>query len=293
MTEFIKSPFYSVKNNNLIYLNKFKICELPQEQSIRQKILENEGVILYKNKLNRTEKNKSILVLEPHPDDFALSALGYIDNKKNVIVLNIFSRMNLDSFTWNDRILITEDDYEKIRLKEDKIAIENILGQQVISLKEKSTRITDKSINYINDKIIKKLEKIMINYKNIDTLMIPMGIGMHPDHVIVYNAIMKNYIVNLDKKVKIILYPEYPYARCKKFYIDRLKQIENQCTLKIITKNINDKINNIVNSISVYKSQFDDINKNQMLAIIREDGKAIAEEYNQKNISLVYYEVKR
>lgn len=293
MIEYIKSPFYSVKNNNLIYLNKFKICELPQEQSIRQKILENEGVILYKNKLNRTEKNKSILVLEPHPDDFALSALGYIDNKKNVIVLNIFSRMNIDSFTWNDRILITEDDYEKIRLKEDKIAIENILGQQVISLKEKSTRITDKSINYINDKIIKKLEKIMINYKNIDTLMIPMGIGMHPDHVIVYNAIMKNYIVNLDKKVKIILYPEYPYARCKKFYIDRLKQIENQCTLKIITKNINDKINNIVNSISVYKSQFDDINKNQMLAIIREDGKAIAEEYNQKNISLVYYEVKR
>ena len=133
----------------------------------------------------------------------------------------------------------------------------------------------------------------MINYKNIDTLMIPMGIGMHPDHVIVYNTIMKNYIVNLDKKIKVILYPEYPYARCKKFYIDRLKQIENQYTLKIITKNINDKINNIVNAISVYKSQFDDINKNQMLAIIREDGKAIAEEYNQKNISLVYYEVKR
>ena len=263
MIEYIKSPFYSVKDNNLIYLNKFKICELPQEQSIRQKILENEGVILYKNKLNRTEKNKSILVLEPHPDDFALSALGYIDNKKNVIVLNIFSRMNLDSFTWNDKILITEDDYEKIRLKEDKIAIENILGQQVISLKEKSTRITDKSINYINDKIIKKLEKIMINNKNIDTLMIPMGIGMHPDHVIVYNTIMKNYIVNLDKKVKIILYPEYPYARCKKFYIDRLKQIENQCTLKIITKNINDKINNIVNAISVYKSHTSSISSSK------------------------------
>lgn len=47
----------------------------------------------------------------------------------------------------------------------------------------------------------------------------------------------------------------------------------------------------MINAISVYKSQFDDIDKNQMLAIVRDDGRAVATEYNNEHISLVYYKI--
>ena len=293
MRDYIMSPFYSIKENKLFYLDKSEICKLPKEESIKQKILQDEGVILNKSIMNNSIEENSILILEPHPDDFALSALGYIDNKKSATILNIFSRMHLDSFTWRKSISITEEDYENIRIKEDKLAIEEILGQKYVSLREKSTRISEKSESYIIDRIKKNLEKILNENSNIDTLMVPMGIGMHPDHIVVYNAVMNNYIKQLSRKVKIILYPEYPYARCKKFYKDRLEWIQGQYRLKVIIKNIEMKLDDIVNAVSVYRSQYDDINKIQMLAIIREDCRAIAQEYNKENLSLVYYEVER
>lgn len=91
----------------------------------------------------------------------------------------------------------------------------------------------------------------------------------------------------------MILYPEYPYARCKKSYIDRLREINEVFNLKEIIIDIENKLQDMVNVISVYKSQFDDINKEQMLAIVREDGRAIATEYKKENISLVYYKIDR
>lgn len=45
MSDYIMSPFYSISNNRLLYLDKFEICELPKEESVRQKILQDEGVI--------------------------------------------------------------------------------------------------------------------------------------------------------------------------------------------------------------------------------------------------------
>ena len=293
MRDYKMSPFYSIRDNKLFYLNKFEICQLPKEENIRQNILKDEGVILYKYKIDNNEKNNSILVIEPHPDDFALSALGYLDNRKSAIVMNIFSRMNIDSFTWNEKILITEGEYEKIRIKENKFAIEEILGQHYVSLREKSMRITDKSVDYITNKIVENLDKLINQNSNIDTLMIPMGIGMHPDHIVTYNAIMNYYISKLDRNTKIVLYPEYPYARCKKFYRDRLEEIQKTYKLKVIIKNVEEKLEDIVNAVSVYRSQYDDVNRLQMLAIIREDCIAIAEEFNERKISLVYYEVER
>lgn len=294
MKDYIISPFYSIENNKLLYLNQFEICELPKEERIREKILYDEGIQLHKCKRKTNTENVSILVLEPHPDDFALSALGYVDNGKHVMILNIFSKMSLDSFTWkNGKVSITEDEYEKIRLKEEELAIEEILGEQYISLREKSTRISNKDVNDIINRIIKYVEKILKQNPSINTVMVPMGIGMHPDHMAVYQAMMNHYIKQINRKIKVVLYPEYPYARCKKFYKERLEQIQEQHELKIVIKNIERKLDDIVNVVSVYKSQYDDINRIQMLAIIREDGRAIAQEYNKKSLSLVYYEIER
>lgn len=292
MKKYIKSPFYKIKNNKLYYLNKIELFPLSKEKNIREKMLIDEGALLELNQ-NYKSKESSILVLEPHPDDFALSAFGYIKDNKKAIVLNIFSKMKLDSFTWNKEIEISDEEYEKIRLDEDKLAIETILKQDYISLKEQSTRISKKSDKYIIDRILNETNKILNKNKKIDTIMIPMGVGMHPDHIIVFKAILEEYINQIATSIKICFYPEYPYSRCKKLYYERLEQLQKKYKIKEKVINIEPKLNKMVNACSVYRSQYNDVNKLQMLAIIREDCIAISNEYNKKNMSLVYFELER
>ena len=287
MKEYIESPFYSIKNNKLFYLNSYEICKLPLEEEIKRDILITEGVLFRKNDIQR--QKKTTLVLEPHPDDFVLSALGYILNKYNAIIGNIFSKTDINSFTWINSIQINENEYEKLRIKESILSIEELLHQQFISLYEKSSRISKKNYQCMEKQILKFIQKIL-QENDIDTILVPMGIGNHPDHLIVYNTIMNNK--DMVKNKKIILYPEYPYARCKKSYIDRLNMLEDKYKLnKIIIDVGEDEINVFANAISAYRSQFDDINRNQMLAIIREDCRALAQENNQDKEVLVYYEV--
>ena len=289
MKKEINIPFFSTENDKLTYLDRYTICDLPKEKSIRKMLLKQYGAIIEKDINTNIDKTIEVLVLEPHPDDFALSAMGYIQENMNVTVLNIFSKMKIDSFTWSEHININEKEYEDLRLLESKVAIQDILDYDFISLKEESTRITKKTIQEIQRSIIGAVKKIL-EEKKFDIIMIPMGIGEHLDHLCIYEAIINEY-ANLNIDSTMILYPEYPYARCKKSYIDRLKEIYEVFDLKENIVNIESKLQDIVNVISVYKSQFDDINKEQMLAIVREDGRAISTEYNKENISLVYYKI--
>ena len=290
MKEEIYMPFFSIKDYKLCYLDKYMICDLPKEENICKMILKQYGVIIEKNIVPNITKTTDVLVIEPHPDDFALSAMGYIQKNMNVTVLNVFSKMKIDSFTWYEHINISEEEYEDLRMLESKVAIQNILGYDFKSLKKESTRVTTRTKQEIQKDIIEAIKEILAR-KKFDIIMIPMGIGEHPDHLCIYEAMINEY-TNLHEEFTIILYPEYPYARCKKSYIERLKNVNKEFVLEERIVGIENELQNIVNVISVYKSQFDDINKEQMIAIVREDGRAIATEYNKENISLVYYKIK-
>ena len=87
------------------------------------------------------------------------------------------------------------------------------------------------------------------------------------------------------------MYPEYPYARCKKSYSERFNKISKKYKLNSLLIPIDDKIDIITDCISAYKSQFDDTNREQMSAIIKEDSWAISQEYEVDKFSLVYFEV--
>lgn len=287
MKDYINSPFYLIKNNKLFYLDSYEICKLPTEEEIRKKILLDEGALFEKNDILQQEK--TVLVLEPHPDDFALSALGYVLNRYNAIIGNIFTKTKISNFPWINYIHINENKYEKLRIEESILSIEKLLNQHFITLAEESLRISKKKYKDIKKQIL-KFTQMILNENNIEILLVPMGIGDHPDHLIIHNTIMNNY--NIIKSKKIILYPEYPYARCKKSYIDKLNEIENKYNLKKIIINVDEgDISLIANAISIYRSQFDDINRNQMLGIIREDFRSLSQEYNQNKETLIYFEV--
>lgn len=288
MKKTIFSPFYTINSKNeLKYLDKYKICNLPSENEIMEDILKKEGAILcsYQNK----KYDNTVLVLEPHADDFALSALAYCIDRFNIEVLNVFSKTTLKYFPWIDKIELTSHEYEKLRLSESKLVVEKMLNQKFISLKEESVRITNKKLDYIESLITTNIETKLKSNKSIYTILVPMGIGNHPDHIIVYDAIMNNY--KKFNNYNIILYPEYPYARCKKDYRERFNKIANQYKLNPLLIPIEDKVDIIADCISAYKSQFDDINRDQMYAIIKEDSWAISQEYDVDKLSLVYFEV--
>ena len=204
MKKEIYIPFFSTENDKLTYLDRYTICDLPKEENIKKMFLKQYGAIIEKDINANVDKTIEVLVLEPHPDDFALSAMGYIQENMNVTVLNIFSKMKIDSFTWSEHIEINEKEYEELRLLESKIAIQDILNYDFISLKEESTRITKKTIQEIQKSIIEAVKKIL-KEKKIDIIMIPMGIGKHLDHLCIYETIINEY-VNLKIDSTMILY---------------------------------------------------------------------------------------
>lgn len=286
MKDYIDSPFYSIKNNKLLYLDSYEICELPKEEKIRKRLLIDEGAMLEKKYI--PQQKKSALIIEPHPDDFALSALGYTLNQYNAIICNIFTKTDINNFPWIRYIDITENQYEKLRIEESILSIEKLLNQRFITMAKESLRITNEKHDSLKKQIL-ALTKRILEENNVDTLLVPMGIGKHPDHLIAHNSIMDDK--NITKNVKIILYPEYPYSRSKKDYFDRINELESWYNLNKIIINIDeDKMNIIANAISAYRSQFDDINRQQMLAIIREDYRSIAQENNQIQETMVLYE---
>lgn len=288
MKKIIKSPFYTIADDKLFYLDKYQIAKLPLEEDIRKTILLNEGVLF--NKIDIKKSPQKILIIEPHPDDYALSALAYSINNK-VIVANIFSKMKIDSFTWNNYIHIDMDEYERLRLEESEFSINKLLDNQFISMREESTRINKKELSIIKNNISKFVRNILKNNPDIDTIMVPMGIGNHPDHIIVHDTLMEE--LETISRYKIVFYPEYPYARCRTNYEKRMEEISKKYDIKPIVVDAEDKLDILTDAVSVYRSQFDDINRTQMLAIIREDGRATAQDFNKENLSFVYYEVEK
>lgn len=284
----VMSPFFSInEDSELLYLDRHKIIKLPNELEARNYILNCEGVIFSKPDYNVCKD--TVLVLEPHADDFVLSALAFTLNKFNTIVFNIFSKTSLDYFTWKEHFLITKSQYEELRLKESKFAIENLLQQKFVSLREKSMRLTEDCEKVVEERIIRKLKKILKDNNDISTIMVPMGVGVHPDHLMVFNSVFNN--INDLKDYKIVLYPEYPYSRCKKSFIDRYNELNKKFKLFPIFIDMSKKIDVVTDCISVYRSQFDDINRSQMFSIVNEDYKALAVEYGYEEPIMVYYEL--
>ncbi len=283
----IFSPFFTISSkNDLLYLGRQKVCKLSNDETVNEYILKNKGVIF--NEIPKFQAKNNALVIEPHSDDFALSALGYTLKDYNTIVLNIFSKTNPEYFTWKDSISISDSEYEKIRLQESSFVVEKLLGQKFISMMEKSTRITDESISNIKERIKNEI-KLQLKNNLIDTIMIPMGIGEHPDHILVYDSVIE--MLEELKEYKVILYPEYPYSRCRKSYNERLNYILKSFNIISEVRDISNKLDVIVDCISAFKSQFDDINRNQMLAIVREDCRALATEYKKDTLIMIYFNI--
>jgi LmbE family N-acetylglucosaminyl deacetylase len=304
LNEYIWNPCFN-KNKGLIkYLNAIEIidCNAINDDNYLLRALQDEGIIYKKIKFETYNKffNK-ILIIEPHIDDFAISASGYTIEKlfegNSCHVLNIFSKTSINNFPWKGIINLSNKEYEKLRLKEANFAIKTYLKQVFTSLELESSSIKNKLNTSSNHEVIvKKVEKL-VKEEKIETLLCPMAIS-HKDHLTSYLATIDVYsILKKDHPdLKLILYEDYPYALNKIRYIRRMKEIRAKIVIKEFYCDTSDYLDEIVNLITMYKSQFDDINRKQMLAIMREIFRAISSESeerleNNDTMSQRYWEV--
>lgn len=143
MSEILQLPYFTKEEGCFKYLGQYTYLEtegIDSESPAGRKILLAEGIYVNKPDFPATEQEGCrTVILEPHPDDAALSASGYMMNAVGVggvcRVINVFSKTAIDRFPCKDKVAITEEQLEDLRLEESRLAVEELLGQQFESLR--------------------------------------------------------------------------------------------------------------------------------------------------------------
>ena len=140
------------------------------------------------------------IIISPHYDDGLLSCSSIL--KDNDILVTIFTKHDVNIYNKASNELKKYLNYP-LREKENKLA-GKFRNLKIINLgyKEDYFRKCD---NILKCKLKKDIIKIMNKY-NVDTIYIPLGIGYHNDHILVFDILK-------DIKVKNkYFYYDYPYC---------------------------------------------------------------------------------
>ena len=139
------------------------------------------------------------IIISPHYDDGLLSCSSILEDKD--ILVTIFTKHDVNIYNKASNELKKYLNYP-LREKENKLAGE-FRNLKIINLgyREDYFRKCD---NILKCKLKKDIIKIMNKY-NLDMIYLPLAVGYHVDHLIVYN-ILKNL------STKKIYYLDYPYS---------------------------------------------------------------------------------
>ena len=248
--------------------------------------------LLFDEEIIKKNSRKKVLIIEPHLDDCALSCTGYLikslKSGNKITLLNIFSKGKLNSFPWKN-INISEQKYENLRLYEAKTFCDYLeINFISFKLKQATKRNHDSpfsALNKIDQKLIyelsKKFSKLIENY---DIILYPGGVQEHIDHIVVYEAI--SLIEKSHPEKKFIVYEEYPYASNKIAFQGRIKKISENKKIKPKYIPVRNNLEIMANLAIIYRSQFDDINNIQMLALFQDRCRAITQEGISQGLKL-------
>ena len=122
-----------------------------------------------------------------------------------------------------------------------------------------------------------------------------MAVQGHIAHSIAFDATI-DVFKSLKQNFNFIIYEDIPYARNKTAYFKRLRQLNKIMNIEDFSVTTEKYLEIMADLIIIYRSQFDDINRQQMLAIIKEDFRATSsiKKYagENKEFSQRYFKVK-
>lgn len=207
----------------------------------------------------RSKKGGPILVLEPHHDDAALSLGAWLlaRRKRPLRILTATSRyISTTLLETGRRRVLSVEQVSELRSTEGRLA-GRILGAASTSLPhpdaplrycrnpEKLHRVSEERFSgeyerSISENLLRnskteaiELARQILRRMTADstTLLAPMGIGAHPDHLWVRNAALS---LLLDSKVpEVGLYEDQPYAMTRPGHRSRLIQALTESGLRV------------------------------------------------------------
>lgn len=150
------------------------------------------------------------VLISPHADDIALSlGLFFIDNQNERVIYNVF---NLSKTEINGT-----DDTDMRILEETRFA--EMIGAEVGFLGERDTNHRGIHWNRFG-MALEKLEierlsavfsSLLIRIPRCFNVYIPMGLGMHPDHLLCYYSMLCALQYQYGNLSKVCFYEDYPY----------------------------------------------------------------------------------
>lgn len=165
--------------------------------------------------------NTFLLVLSPHLDDAIFSVCGYLlETKHRTKIVTVCAGIpdNNDLSSWDKRCGFTSGQLAAISRRE-----EDFLACSKVGADYEHLNFTDfpysniKNNSSISNEITKRLP-------NIQEIWIPLGIGMHPDHITVRDSALE--ILNT-KKINIVFYADVPYSNAYKWSTPDSERKEN------------------------------------------------------------------
>jgi len=300
MTDILPLPFYSYDQKNIYYLEQypcFDLAGLDMGSPGSERFLLAEGIQVARPDFQTgTNVGDQVMVLEPHPDDFALSSSGYVmsrlDAGDSCLVQNLFSRTAIERFPWHDKVDLTEEQLENLRLLESRVAVEEYLGQAFHSLrlplasKRGYTEIFGNThrdqalVERIGEKLVHKIIEL-----EVETVLSPLAVQGHIDHLVTFDVGM-HIKKALGDQIELLVYEDYPYSRNKSAYNSRIQATQKQYSMEAEYTGVDDYLGYMASMAIIYRSQFDDINRDQMYAVMREDLRATALEARAAGIIL-------
>ncbi|HET9722167.1 MAG TPA: hypothetical protein VFP32_04065 [Candidatus Saccharimonadales bacterium] len=293
MKDTLTLPYFTQAERSIDYLGQYKYLDidgLDLDSPVGERLLLSEGIFVRGPKLAQLENlvvdGHKTVVLEPHPDDLALSASGRLMTSIAAggvgKIINIFSKTAIDRFPWRDKITIAEDKFEELRLLESNLAVEEFLGQEFVSMKLPlaSKRGYEEIFGqtHHDDALAREIGEFIANTSlefGADTILSPLAVQGHIDHLVTFDAAIFAKRA-LGDQVSLVFYEDYPYSRNKNAYRRRIGQVAGSYALSSEYVAVDDYLNIMADMAIIYRSQFDDINRDQMLAIMREDFRAVA-----------------
>ncbi len=208
--------------------------------------------------MNYYEFKMEFIFVSPHFDDICFSLDGFVNKFKNFDkrIINVFTRSD---YIRRMRLIcsdqnLREDIISNIRKVED----DNYTTKYGFSYKE---NLNLKDCGSFGDREKELLESTIIKLiKNVKKpiLVFPIGVGLHQDHVKVFN-VCRNIVESKEYKFDYIIYEDLPYSHVKKDRFSRVEQLsdflkKNNLFYYKNLLNIND-IKNKRDSIMLYESQ--------------------------------------
>jgi LmbE family N-acetylglucosaminyl deacetylase len=158
------------------------------------------------------------IVISPHPDDVALSAgLYFLDSQKQTVIYNVFNLSKTGIDGTDDTEIRIREESKFAKMIDADVSFLNLMDTNYRGIHwNLSENTLDTAKIY---KLSITLSLILQSFQKEFNVYIPMGIGLHQDHLLCYYSMLCALQYDYRNLSKVYFYEDYPYNYNNKVFL--------------------------------------------------------------------------